>query len=93
MGAEDGRDPALAEISPAAHVDKVTIPILLIHGKDDTVVPPEQSRIMADALRKAGKPVEVLIQSGADHWLSRGDTRLQTLTATMAFVEKHNPPD
>ncbi len=93
MGAEDGRDPALVAISPAAHIDKVTIPILLIHGKDDTVVPPEQSRIMADALRRAGKPVELLIQSGADHWLSRGDTRLQTLTATMSFLEKHNPPD
>jgi hypothetical protein len=33
------------------------------------------------------------VQKGADHWLSRGDTRLQTLQATIAFVEKHNPPD
>ena len=93
MGSEDNRDAALAEISPAAHVDRVTAPVLLIHGKDDTVVPLEQSQIMADALRKAGKPVELLIQKGADHWLSRGDTRLETLTATMAFVEKHNPPN
>jgi len=92
MGAEDDRK-VLAEISPAANVEKVTIPVLLIHGKDDSVVPLEQSQIMADALRKAGKPVELLVQKGEDHWLSRGDTRLQTLTATMAFVEKHNPPN
>jgi dipeptidyl aminopeptidase/acylaminoacyl peptidase len=65
----------------------------MIHGKDDTVVPLEQSRIMATALEKAGKPFELIVQNGADHWLSRGDTRLQTLTATMAFVEKHNPPN
>jgi dipeptidyl aminopeptidase/acylaminoacyl peptidase len=93
MGAEAMRDPALTQISPAAHVDRVAVPVLLIHGKDDTVVPLEQSRIMADALQKAGKPVELVVQDGADHWLSRGDTRLQTLEATMAFLEKHNPPN
>jgi dipeptidyl aminopeptidase/acylaminoacyl peptidase len=57
------------------------------------VVPADQSQRMADALKKAGKPVELILQKGADHWLSRGDTRLETLTATMAFVEKHNPPN
>jgi dipeptidyl aminopeptidase/acylaminoacyl peptidase len=93
MGAKDLRDPVLGEISPAAFVDKVEIPILMIHGKDDTVVPLEQSRIMAEALKKAGKPHELLVQPGEDHWLSRGDTRLQTLEATVAFLEKHNPPN
>jgi dipeptidyl aminopeptidase/acylaminoacyl peptidase len=93
MGADDLKDPSLVEISPVTHVDRVTIPVLMIHGKDDTVVPLEQSRIMATALEKAGKPFELIVQNGADHWLSRGDTRLQTLTATMAFVEKHNPPN
>jgi dipeptidyl aminopeptidase/acylaminoacyl peptidase len=91
MGAEAARDPALNEISPAAHVDRVAIPVLLIHGKDDTVVPLEQSRIMADALKKAGKPVELVVQAGADHWLSRGETRLQTLETTIAFLQKNNP--
>ncbi len=92
MGAEEDRR-VLAELSPVAHIDKVTIPVLLIHGKDDSVVPLEQSRIMAEALQKAGKPVELLVQKGEDHWLSRGETRLEMLTATMAFVEKHNPPN
>jgi dipeptidyl aminopeptidase/acylaminoacyl peptidase len=93
VGAEDSRDARLAEISPAAHVNAVKAPVLLIHGKDDTVVPLEQSRIMADALQRAGKPVELVVQPGADHWLSRGDTRLQMLRATVAFLEKHNPPN
>ncbi|WP_296596929.1 S9 family peptidase [Phenylobacterium sp.] len=93
MGAEASSDPALAEISPIDHIDAITAPILLIHGQDDTVVPIEQSRMMAEALTRAGKPVEFLVQKGEDHWLSRGDSRLQMLTATMAFVEKHNPPN
>ncbi|HKP77819.1 MAG TPA: alpha/beta fold hydrolase, partial [Phenylobacterium sp.] len=92
MGAEEDRK-VLAEISPAANIDKVTIPVLLIHGKDDSVVPAEQSQLMAEALRKAGKPVELVVQKGEDHWLSRGATRLEMLSATMAFVEKHNPPN
>jgi dipeptidyl aminopeptidase/acylaminoacyl peptidase len=93
IGAEDLSDPVMAAYSPAAQATKADIPILLIHGKDDSVVPLEQSRIMADALRKAGKPVELIVQKGEDHWLSRGETRLQTLTATVAFLEKHNPPN
>jgi dipeptidyl aminopeptidase/acylaminoacyl peptidase len=93
MGAEAAKDPALTAISPIAHVEKVNAPILLIHGRDDTVVPIEQSRVMAEALRKAGKPVELVEQAGADHWLSRGGTRIETLTAVVAFLEKHNPPN
>ncbi|MDO9433522.1 MAG: S9 family peptidase [Phenylobacterium sp.] len=92
MGAQGPYDPVLQQISPALNVDKVTIPILLIHGKDDTVVPLEQSRIMESALQKAGKPVEVLVMEGEDHWLSRGDTRLQMLNSVVAFLERHNPP-
>src|SRR5436190_6542198 len=92
MGAEDIRDPHLAEVSPAAHVDQIKIPILLVHGRDDTVVPLEQSRFMAEALEHAGKPVEFVVQPGADHWLSRGDTRLQTLEAVVSFLEKNNTP-
>ena len=93
MGAEENRATVLAGISPVTHVGKVSVPVLLIHGKDDSVVPVEQSQIMAEALRKAGKLYELIVQKGEDHWLSRGDTRLQTLEATMAFVEKHNPPN
>ncbi|MDB5424412.1 MAG: prolyl oligopeptidase family protein [Phenylobacterium sp.] len=92
MGAEDLKDPVLARYSPLTHIADVEIPVLLIHGKDDTVVPLEQSRLMADALQKAGKPVELVVQKGADHWLSRGDTRLAMLQAVTAFLEKNNPP-
>jgi dipeptidyl aminopeptidase/acylaminoacyl peptidase len=92
MGAKDVNDPILARYSPLAQAASADIPILLIHGKDDTVVPLSQSTDMAEALRRAGKPVELVVQDNADHWLSLGTTRLEMLKATMAFVEKHNPP-
>jgi dipeptidyl aminopeptidase/acylaminoacyl peptidase len=93
MGAKDVNDPVLAGYSPLAHAASAEVPILLIHGKDDTVVPLSQSTDMAEALRRAGKPVELVVQDNADHWLSLGATRLAMLKATMAFVEKHNPPN
>jgi hypothetical protein len=64
-----------------------------LHVTTDTVVPPQQSIEMADALKKAGKPFEIQVMPGEDHWLSRGATRTGMLKAAVDFVEKHNPPD
>ncbi|WP_428332672.1 prolyl oligopeptidase family serine peptidase [Novosphingobium sp.] len=86
-----GRD--LRAMSPVHFADKVDVPVLLIHGKDDTVVPYSQSADMLDALRHAGKPVELVTLKQEDHWLSRSETRLQMLQASVDFVMKHNPPD
>jgi dipeptidyl aminopeptidase/acylaminoacyl peptidase len=93
MGVTALNDPRLEAISPADLADKVTIPILIVHGKDDTVVPFEQSQLMADALARAGKPYQLVVLNHEDHWLSRGDTRLQMLQATMDFLQKNNPAD
>jgi len=92
MGADKPDDPRLIEVSPADHVDKVSVPMLLIHGKDDTTVPLEQSRIMANAMKAAGKPVDLIVLDSTDHWLLRGETRLAMLKAVTAFLEKNNPP-
>ena len=48
---------------------------------------------MANALKSAGKPYEFVVLDGEDHWLSKGQTRLQMLTAGITFIEKNNPPD
>ena len=92
MGADSLHDARLEDISPADHADQVKAPILLIHGKDDTVVPFEQTQIMADALKRAGKPYEVVTLKHEDHWLSHPDTRLQMLQAVIDFLQKNNPP-
>lgn len=92
MGATNATDPRLDAISPARLAARVTIPVLLIHGKDDTVVRYEQSTIMEKALRDAGANVELVTLAGEDHWLSRATTRVQMLTALIGFLEKNNPP-
>ncbi|WP_292063306.1 alpha/beta hydrolase family protein [Brevundimonas sp. UBA7664] len=92
MGAERLNDRTLDDLSPAYLAASVDSPLLLIHGRDDTVVPIEQSRVMADALRRAGKSVEFVELPGEDHWLSRSETRRQMLTETVRFLEANNPP-
>jgi acetyl esterase/lipase len=92
MGTKKPQDPSLDAISPIKHLDRVSIPVLLIHGKDDTVVNFEQSQMMVDAMKAAGKPVEFVVLPGEDHWLSRSETRLQMLQATVKFLEANDPP-
>jgi dipeptidyl aminopeptidase/acylaminoacyl peptidase len=67
--------------------------VLLIHGRDDTVVRFEQSDLMFDAMKRAKKDVEMVTLKNEDHWLSRGETRLQMLQSSVAFLRAHNPPD
>ncbi|WP_310496642.1 S9 family peptidase [Sandarakinorhabdus sp.] len=93
MGAENANDTKIDPFSPARLADKVTVPLQLIHGKDDLVVPMEQSNFMVSAMKNAGKPVEMVVLPSEDHWLSRPATRIAMLQALAAFLEKHNPPD
>jgi dipeptidyl aminopeptidase/acylaminoacyl peptidase len=92
MGAERLGDRDLDAISPAKLAARSDAPILLLHGRDDTVVPFVQSKTLADALRAAGKPYELIELSGEDHWLSRAETRTRMLAETVRFLESHNPP-
>ena len=93
MGVSGPSDPILDSISPIKHVASVNVPVLLIHGRDDTVVPFEQSSVMFDALRHEKKDVEFVTLQHEDHWLSRSETRLQMLKAAVAFLRAHNSPD
>lgn len=88
-----GNPARFAEVSPRRNAARADAPILLIHGQDDTVVRFKQSAAMADALKDAGKPHELVVLREEDHWLSRAGTRKQMLEATMRFVQRHNPAD
>lgn len=79
------------EVSPLTAPARTALPLLLIHGRKDTVVPVEQSRTMATKLRQAGRPVTYIEQPEADHFFSRSEDRLEFLKAMQAFLDTHNP--
>ena len=80
-------------VSPLKNAAKADAPVMLIHGKDDTVVPYSHSIKMADKLKDAGKPYEMVTLDGEDHWLSLSVTRQKMLENAVRWVETHNPAD
>jgi len=76
----------LIAASPARHVERVQAPVLLVHARDDAVVPFGQSRSMQRALLDAGKTVQLVELPGEDHWLSEASTRLEAMKAVDAFL-------
>jgi dipeptidyl aminopeptidase/acylaminoacyl peptidase len=83
---------ANAEVSPLRNARSADAPILLVHGKDDTVVPFVHSLSMNDVLLKARKTVTFVPLDGEDHFWSHQETRVRILQETVGFVEKYNPP-
>lgn len=80
---------ALEARSPVKHAERFQAPVLLLHGRDDTVVNPDQSRDMERALKRAKKPVDLKIMRGEDHWLTQPETRLETLERIDDFLREH----
>ncbi len=93
LGVANPGDKKLDAISPLKHADKITVPLMLIHGREDSTVPYEQSTDMVKALKRAGRTPEFVTLDKEDHYLSRSATRLQMLKSSLAFLEKNNPPD
>jgi acetyl esterase/lipase len=62
--------------------------MLLLHGTDDAWVPPEQSVLMGEALKRAGVPHRLIIVEGARHgfeaWV---DENRDFLPEILAFLE------
>jgi dipeptidyl aminopeptidase/acylaminoacyl peptidase len=71
--------------SPIQCVDRLSCPVIFFQGLEDRVVPPNQSRIMADALRAKGLPVAVLTFEGEQHGFRKADTIVRCLEAELYF--------
>lgn len=78
----------LAQMSPLALVELIEIPVLLIHAPDDAVVPVQQSRRFAAALRRAGKEHELLEVPACDHDLTGEACRRVVFDAFAAFLRR-----
>lgn len=61
-----GGTPAV-EASPLARVKGITIPVLLVHGKQDRIAPLEQANRFYDKMRSAGNEIEMFVIGPAGH--------------------------
>ncbi|MDQ3656632.1 MAG: prolyl oligopeptidase family serine peptidase, partial [Chloroflexota bacterium] len=73
------------ERSAIHHVEDLNSPMILFQGLDDKVVPPDQSVMMAEAVRAKGLPVALLTFEGEGHGFRMADTIRRTLEAELSF--------
>lgn len=69
LGSDPSDDPAAWQAAnPLEHAaERPDVPVLLMHGEDDDVVPVDFTTQLADALEAAGHPTSVELVAGVDH--------------------------
>jgi dipeptidyl aminopeptidase/acylaminoacyl peptidase len=71
--------------SPIHFVDRLSCPLILLQGREDKVVPPNQAEMMADAVRSKGLPVALMMFEGEQHGFRRAETIVRSLEAELYF--------
>jgi len=84
-----GPYPAAREVyvarSPIHFTDRLSCPIILFQGLDDKVVPPNQSAMMAEAVRKKGLKVKYVTFEGEQHGFRKAENIIRALEEELAF--------
>jgi acetyl esterase/lipase len=74
--------------SPISHASAGAAPMLFLHGTGDRLVPPQQSEMMAAALRAAGAEADYVPVEGADHGFLGADLG-PIIARTVKFLRTH----
>jgi dipeptidyl aminopeptidase/acylaminoacyl peptidase len=77
-----------AERSPVNHIENLHGDLLLLQGADDLVVPVTQAQQVADAMRAAGKDVELVVYEGEGHGFRMASTIVDTLERELAHYRR-----
>jgi dipeptidyl aminopeptidase/acylaminoacyl peptidase len=85
IGAYPAQRDIYRDRSPIHFVDRLACPLIFFQGLEDAVVPPNQARMMADALRARGLPVALLTFEGEQHGFRKDDTIVRCLEAELYF--------
>jgi dipeptidyl aminopeptidase/acylaminoacyl peptidase len=81
-------------VQPVDEVEKVNVPILLIHGSVDQRVRPRQAKLYLDQLKKHGKTYKYVELDGADHFYNTlyFDHQLELYENLISFLENDCGP-
>ncbi|NVJ59683.1 MAG: S9 family peptidase [Gammaproteobacteria bacterium] len=75
--------------SAVYNADKITKPVFLWQGAQDERVPDAHYYAFAEALKKAGKEVELLIKDDEGHGFVEAENREELFSKMLAFLDKH----
>jgi dipeptidyl aminopeptidase/acylaminoacyl peptidase len=82
----------LRELSPLHSAERISAPVLVVHGEHDTNVPIGEAHQMVRALRELGRPVQYLELPGEGHEYRRRASRLVLLDRLVGFLAGHLGP-
>jgi dipeptidyl aminopeptidase/acylaminoacyl peptidase len=74
------------ERSPLSQPERFRVPLLLLQGADDPVVPPAQSEAIRDALAERGIPHAYVVYEGEGHGFRRAENVISALETELAFL-------
>lgn len=83
----------LDNVSPVQQIAKLTRPLLLTHGDEDSNVPFSQYKMLVKAAKKAAVPIEIKVYEDEGHGFSERANEVDWYTRLEAFLRTHNPPD
>ena len=75
-------------LSPIHRPERITRPLLLMHGTDDHVVPIVQSEALVAGVRAAGGDVDFVVYDGEGHGFRDPDVVADEYERTEAFLER-----
>ncbi len=75
--------------SPTWFADRITTPLLVLHGEDDPVVPVGQSRVLVERIRAAGGTVELVVYPGEGHGFRQREHQVDEYQRIAAFLGRH----
>jgi dipeptidyl aminopeptidase/acylaminoacyl peptidase len=84
---EHDRD-LLERLSPIHHVDRITAPLMVIHGANDPRVPVHEAEQIVAALQERGREVVYLRYDDEGHGLVRLANRIDAYPQVAAFLER-----
>lgn len=73
------------ERSPVHFVDRISAPVITFQGLEDKIVPPSQSEIIIEALKKNGLPYAYLAFEGEQHGFRQAATIIRAAEAELYF--------
>lgn len=76
------------ERSSILHTDRLSSPIIFFQGLEDKVVPPSQTELMVEAMRRKGLPVDYVAFEGEQHGFRKSETIKRTLEAELYFYSR-----
>ncbi len=76
----------LEQLSPLSRAHAITAPLLLVHGANDTNVPPSESQQMYEALRSLGRTAEMLIFEDDGHEIDKRENRAVLVKAMSEWL-------